>query len=130
MSKHHPLSKMAQPSSDAFAFPNAAGVIGALSESEKRDSIKRHRDAGEWTKALRLARASDFTTHEMDELLGAAVSAIAPHAIPVKQGGFKGMPNATEPNIAASLSLQWLLLISDGRILAEACSLHLSKALP
>ena len=65
----------------------------------------------------------------MDELYVLAVNAMAPHAIPVKQGGLKGVPNATEPETAQMHSLQWLLSISNGTTLAEACSMHLSKIL-
>lgn len=106
----------------------AAGFIRSLSDSQKREQIQKHRESGEWVKAIRLAQASQYSTQEMDDLYISAVNFVAPHAVPVKQGGLKGVPNAIDPEIAQSLSLQWALSISNGEKLADTCLMHCSES--
>ena len=104
-----------------------AGVLGSKTEEQKRDLMRKAREDGEWIKAIRIAHSSGLPASEVDELLASAVNAIAPHAIPIKQGGFKGMPSAMESESAESLSLQWCLSINNGSTVAELVLMHLSK---
>lgn len=109
---------------------NAAGTVAALSLEQKLEGIRRHKDAGEWGKAIRLAQAADFSPGEMDTLYTSAVNYVAPHAVPLKQGGLRGLPNAIEPEVAQELSLQWCLCVADSEKMAELCMMHLSNPSP